>query len=311
MNIPWVEKYRPTQLDEIVGNPETMNRLKSMVNSKSISNLILIGKSGTGKTSSIHCVARAILGTYYKQAVLEINASEERKVETVKEDIRHFCQKLICLPDGLKKIVILDEVDSMTESAQQVLRQIIETYKHSTRFALACNNSTKIIDSIQSKCNLLRFDFLKNDEMKVRLNKICELENIKSDESGKNALLFTANGDMRNLLNNLQIVHYGYNFLSEENVYKICDIPNHKIIENIILLCDEKRLPEAIKKVNELIKNGYSVQDIIETFFRVIRNNEFSEKVKYYEIINNFYIKVSEGVESKLQLYGFICNLAE
>lgn len=304
-NSPWVEKYRPLVLDDIVGNTETINRLKLMVSSKNMSNVILIGNSGIGKTSSIHCVARALLGEYYKVAVLEINASEERKVDIVKDDINRFCQKVINLPKGLTKIVILDEVDSMTESAQHVLREIIEKYKN-TRFALACNHSSRIIEPIQSRCNLLKFNQLKKDEMKKRLETICLLENITIDESGIEAIVESAEGDMRNLLNNLQIVTTGYDVVNKENVYKICDMPID--IQKILNLCYAHNSKEALEETKKILEKGVLVQDIFKHIFHCLKNDP--SKLKYLEQLSHIYIRINEGFDTHLQLYGLIVRLS-
>lgn len=309
-DLPWVEKYRPIKLNDIVGNKDTIERLKVMTNT-SMANLILIGNSGIGKTSSIHCVARAILGEYYKSAVLEINASEERKVDVVKDTINRFCQRVICLPKGLHKIVILDEVDSMTESAQHVLREMIEKYKN-TRFALACNHSSRIIEPIQSRCNLLKFNQLHFDEMKERLLYICKLENIPiptQDESGINALIESADGDMRNLLNNLQIVYVGYGSLTKENVLRICDMPVHKHMDNILKFCYDKNAILAVQQTKLLLNKGILVQDIFKYIFLALKSD--STKLKYLEELSRMYIRINEGYDTDLQLYALIIRFCQ
>ena len=305
--LPLVEKYRPVILNDIVGNTESINRLKLMVTNRNMSNLILIGNSGIGKTSSIHCVARALLGEYYKTAVLEINASEERKVDVVKDTITRFCQKVIYLPNNLHKIIILDEIDSMTESAQHVLREIIEKYKN-TRFALACNHSSRIIEPIQSRCNLLKFNQLNKEEMKCRLLEVCKLENINIDDSGINALIESAEGDMRNLLNNLQIVNCTPEHrITRENVIKLCDMP---INVNVLLdLCYKKQELAAVKEAQNLLHRGFSVIDILKNMFYILKNDP--SKFKYLEELNKSFIRVNEGFDTPLQLYSLLlkfCN---
>jgi replication factor C subunit 2/4 len=140
----WLEKYRPQTLEDVVGNEGAIERLQLCVSEGSIPNIILCGPPGTGKTTCVLCIARKLLGTQYKEAVLELNASDERGIEVVRSKIKTFAQKKVNIPDGRHKIIILDEVDSMTEGAQQSLRQIIEDYSSTTRFALACNNSTQV-----------------------------------------------------------------------------------------------------------------------------------------------------------------------
>ena len=199
------EKYRPALLSDIVGNSETVERLKVIAAEGNMPNLIIAGPPGTGKTTSVTCLARAMLGPAYKEALLELNASDDRGIDVVRNKIKLFAQKKVTLPAGRHKIVILDEADAMTKAAQQALRRTMEIYSATTRFALACNNSTKIIEPIQSRAAILRYTKLSNEEVALRLLQVIKAEKISYDDSGIEALLFTCEGDMRNALNNLQV----------------------------------------------------------------------------------------------------------
>jgi replication factor C subunit 2/4 len=162
----WVEKYRPSVLADIVGNAETVERLKVIAEEGNMPNLIIAGPPGTGKTTSVTCLARAMLGAAYKEALLELNASDDRGIDVVRNKIKMFAQKKVTLPPGRHKIIILDEADAMTKGAQQALRRTMEVYSATTRFALACNNSTKIIEPIQSRAAILRYTKLSNEEVR-------------------------------------------------------------------------------------------------------------------------------------------------
>ncbi len=141
-----MEKYRPVFLDDIVGNTETIERLKIIAKDGNMPHVIISGMPGIGKTTSVLCLARQLLGDAYKEAVLELNASDERGIDVVRNRIKGFAQKKVTLPGGRQKIVILDEADSMTSGAQQALRRTMEIYSGTTRFAFACNQSNKIIE---------------------------------------------------------------------------------------------------------------------------------------------------------------------
>ena len=157
---PFVEKYRPRKIDDIVGDKSIINFLKDINKHGNFPHIIVSGPPGTGKTTSIHCLARELLGNNYDNAVLEINASNERGIDVVRNNVKLFAKKVV-LTKNRHKIIILDEVDSMTSAAQQALRRTIEIYSNTTRFALACNNSKKIIEAIQSRCTMLKLSKIK------------------------------------------------------------------------------------------------------------------------------------------------------
>ncbi|CAA3009410.1 Replication factor C subunit 2 [Olea europaea subsp. europaea] len=176
--IPWVEKFRPTKVADIVGNEDAVARLQVIARDGNMPNLILAGPPGTGKTTSILALAHELLGPNYREAVLELNASDDRGIDVVRNKIKMFAQKKVTLPPGRHKIIILDEADSMTSGAQQALRRTMEIYSNSTRFALACNTSSKIIEPIQSRCALVRFARLSDQEILGRLMVVVAAEKV-------------------------------------------------------------------------------------------------------------------------------------
>lgn len=231
---PWIEKYRPQYLPDIVGNREAVERLTAIAQTGNMPNIILSGSPGIGKTTSILCLAREMLGESYKNAVLELNASDARGIDVVRNKIKMFAQKKVTLPPGKHKIIILDEADSMTSAAQQALRRTMEIYSATTRFALACNNSTKIIEPIQSRCAVLRFTKLNDAEVLSRLQYVIQQEKIEYEQSGLEAIVFIAEGDMRNALNSLQSTVSGFGYVSADNVFKVCDQPQPTKVKQII-----------------------------------------------------------------------------
>jgi len=314
MDMPWLEKYRPQVMKDIVGNDETMSRLRVIAKHGNMPNLIISGPPGCGKTTSIHCLALELLGkANYKNAVLELNASDSRGIDVVRNKIKLFAQQKVTLPRGRHKIIILDEADNMTAAAQQALRRTMELYSATTRFALACNISSKIIEPIQSRCAILRYTKLSQKHIMKRVQEILQLENIASfTPKGLEAILFIADGDMRNAINSLQATYSGFGCITDENVYKVCDVPHPVQIRKILDDAKNCDIRAGIMKLNGLLKMGFSTLDFIGTLFRVTKTyNNVDEKTKLDWIRDMAFIhaRIADGLDSPLQLNGLLAKM--
>ena len=268
---PWLEKYRPRVMEDVVGNEDTVGRLQVLAQQGNMPNLILSGPPGTGKTTSVLALARTMLGDAFKEAVLELNASDDRGIEVVRGRIKAFAQKKVTLPPGKHKIIILDEADSMTEGAQQAMRRTMELFSATTRFALACNLSEKIIEPIQSRCAVLRYSKLTDAQVLKRLHEVLAAEQAPFNEQGLEALIFTAEGDMRQALNNAQATMAGFGFISTENVFKVCDQPHPLLVRQCLQAAALADYEEANSVVEELWNRGFCGLDIVGTLFRVAK----------------------------------------
>ncbi|KAH9469246.1 hypothetical protein Pst134EA_009768 [Puccinia striiformis f. sp. tritici] len=303
--VPWVEKYRPIVLDDITGNTDTIERLKVIARDGNCPHIIISGSPGIGKTTSILCLAHALLGDAYKEGVLELNASDERGIDVVRNKIKTFANTKVTLPAGRHKIIILDEADSMTAGAQQALRRTMEIYSNTTRFALACNNSSKIIEPIQSRCAILRYGKLKDQEILKRLVEITVSEDLKYSEDGLAALIFTSEGDMRQAINNLQSTVSGFGFVSAESVFKVCDQPHPIIIQKLLAACEQGDLDQALDQLQHLWVQGYSALDIVGTLLKVVKGmDRLSEflKLEFIKEIGFTHMRILEGVSTLVQV---------
>jgi len=320
LNIPWIEKYRPQTIDDLVVDKVTYNKISKIIADKDMPNIIITGIPGIGKTTTILCIAKNLLGKYIEQGVLELNASDDRGIKAVQDSIIYFCKKKFDLDDepdfkyAKHKIILLDEADNMTTKAQQSINNLMEKYHSTTRFAFTCNNSSDIIEAIQSRCIIFRYKRLSNDQVKQRLITICEKENINYDKDGIDALVLVSQGDLRQGINNLQLTYNGYTNITKDNVFKLCDKPHPMTIKNILIACYNNNIMDAFNNLNKLRDDGYSASDISLSMINLLKSTELSEideetKIKYLNEISKTCIIISQGINSRLQLSGCLAKL--
>lgn len=309
----WLEKYRPKTLDQVKGNKEILSQFKCIIEDGSIPNMILTGPPGCGKTSSVLCIAREILKENFSKAVIELNASDERGIDVVRSKIKEFAQLKVRIPENAHKIVILDEADSLTTNAQQAMRMIISDFSDSTRFVFACNDSSKIIEPIQSRCVILRFSRLSDQDILEKIKEICALENVAYDNSGLEAIIFSAEGDMRTAINNLQATAVGAKKVTREKVFEICDIPDIETLQRIVGFCKDANREQAFIQMKKLWDQSFTAYDLINNIGKVIESQKLDVDLlfEYIDEVSSLKVRVLQGVNSLVQLFAFLSRLCD
>lgn len=278
---PWVERYRPHCLDDMYGQEPAVVQMNAFLESpfETLPNLLLVGPPGTGKTSSMWCVARAMYGNdpeVLAETVLEINASKDRKADVVSTVIDTFVRtiSLTCHRKGLKKLLILDEAEAMTAKAQQLLRQLMHECSDRVHFALACNDLTDIIAPIKTLCTTLHFASLSPTHTMYGILKVLCAEKVQFTQTGVETLMFVAGGDMRNAINIAQSVATTWGVLSAENIKKVTDKPPIELLRELFAHCFDSRLCDALAVSKRIVETGgYGVTDVVDTMLILLRTD--------------------------------------
>lgn len=308
----WVEKYRPEKISSIINQKEVMGSLKSLLkNTPEMPHLMFSGSAGVGKTTAAMCLAREILGDHWKDHTLELNASDERGINMVRERVKKFARF-----SGLDtkipfKIIILDEADEMTSDAQTALRRIIEDTATYCRFILIANNISKIIEPLQSRCAVFKFTRISEDEIVSHLEEICKKEKIKFDQKGLKMIYDYSEGDMRHAINILQATA-SLGVVSESNVKSSAGLSKVNDVGEILKLAIAGKLSEARNKMIEIIK----VYVMSESDFLKYLNEE-SYKIKttkldeVLESIAKYDYRLIVGANPEIQLSALLAELGK
>ncbi|KAI1826812.1 P-loop containing nucleoside triphosphate hydrolase protein [Xylaria intraflava] len=331
-SLPWVEKYRPVTLSDVSGHQDILATINKFVDSNRLPHLLLYGPPGTGKTSTILALARRIYGQEnMRQMVLELNASDDRGIDVVREQIKTFAStKQIFTTGGARsggvaafKLIILDEADAMTNTAQMALRRIMEKYTANTRFCVIANYTHKLSPALLSRCTRFRFSPLKQADIRVLVDKVIAEEEVKIDSEATEALVTLSKGDMRRALNVLQACHASSTPMQPRDAPKIPekDIVRETITTETIYNCIAAPPPDAITKiVNTLlttsdvttclstintlkVANGLALADIITAVSEQLVTVEVKPEVmvRWLDGLAEIEYRVSGGANEAIQ----------
>lgn len=315
IELPWVEKYRPHSLSDVVGHTSITSRLKYYVSSNNLPNLLFSGPAGVGKTSSAVALAREFFGASFSQNFLELNASDDRGIDVVRNTIKDFARTLAF--DSGFKIIFLDESDALTADAQQALRRTMEKYTRTCRFILSCNYSSRIIEPIQSRCVVYRFHPLTSEDIIPALKNIAGKENFSLDSSALNALVYVSQGDMRKAINVLQSAYSLDQSVSEDSIYSVASRARPEEVEELIATALKGDLLQCRVLLDKLMYDyGMSGEDIIVQLFRsLISFDESSisnsKKINLIDLIGDYNFRITEGANDRIQLEALLAQFAK
>jgi len=309
----WAEKYRPKTLDGMVDQKEIVERLRSFVKSRNVPHCIFAGPPGTGKTTAALCLARDLYGDAYRGHIMELNASDERGINVVRETVKTFA-RVRSIGEIPFKIMVLDESDNMTSDAQQALRRTMERYTETCRFILIANYSGKIIEPIQSRCAPFRFTYLPRKDHDQHLRLIAEKENLNLLDDGLDAIFEVCSGDLRRAINTLQATASLNRPIDAKVIYSIAGRAHPADVRKMIETAMGGNFLEARKQLRDMIqKYGVAGSDIIRQIHTEIFRSTVPEpwKLKLADIAGEIDYRLVEGADEEVQLSALLARLVE
>ncbi len=306
----WTEKYRPQKFEEIVGQEDIVKRTKSLTDSLNIPHLLFAGPAGTGKSTMALIVVKQLYGKSWRDNYLELNASDERGIQIVREKVKNFARTK-SIGNVPFKIIFLDEADALTPEAQQALRRTMENYSATCRFILSCNYSSKIIDPIQSRCSIFRFKLLEKKEIEKYLMRIADAEKLSVNPASIEIIYEGSEGDCRRATNLLQGTASISMNITPELVSTIISNAKPKDIKVVLEYALAGDFPKAREKLLDvMLKESISGQDVIKSIQKEIWNLpvEPEIKVKLTEKTGEAEFRIVEGSDPFIQLQALLAS---
>ena len=308
----WTEKYRPNNFSDIKGQKEIVKRVKAFVKMGNMPHQMYAGPAGIGKSSLALVVAKQLFGDNWKANFLELNASDERGIDIVRNKVKNFARTK-ALGEVPFKIIFLDECDALTKEAQQALRRTMENYTSTCRFILSCNYSSKIIDPIQSRCAVFRFKPLDEKDIFDIIDKIAIKEDLKIKKEAKEALFVASRGDCRRLENIMQSAAAFSNIITEDDVYSLASVVKPKELSDALGFALKHDFVKARNSLFKIILNyGLSGLDIIKQIQREVLKLDIEDrdKMRIVDKCGEIEFRMVEGSDSFIQLESLLAFIS-
>ncbi|MFC7057277.1 replication factor C small subunit [Halovenus salina] len=307
----WLEKYRPQRLHDVVGQETIVERLQSYVDRDDLSHMLFAGPAGVGKTTSAIAIAKELYGDEWEENFLELNASDERGIDVVRDRVKSFART--SFGGHNYRIIFLDEADALTSDAQSALRRTMEQFSNNVRFILSCNYSSQIIDPIQSRCAVFRFSPLPDEAVETQTRKIAESEGIEITDDGIEALVYVAGGDMRAAINGLQAAAVTGSTVDEEAVFEITSTARPEDIEEMVTLALDGDFTASRTQLDRLLTDeGIAGGDIIDQLHRSVWEFDLDDEaaVTLLDRIGETDYRITAGANERIQLEALLASVA-
>lgn len=306
----WTERYRPAKFSELVGQEDIIKRVSSLTNSLNIPHLLFAGPAGTGKSTLALIIVKELYGQIWRDNYLELNASDERGIQIVREKVKNFARTK-SLGNVPFKVIFLDEADALTPEAQQALRRTMENYSSTCRFILSCNYSSKIIDPIQSRCAIFRFKLLEKKDIEKVINTIAEKERLNISPEALEILYEGSEGDCRRAVNLVQATASISPDISKDLISTIISNARPKDIKVVLDYALAGDFANSKDKLLDImLKESISGQDVIKAIQKEIWNLQVEPeiKVKLTEKTGEVEFRIIEGSDPFIQLQSLLAS---